>query len=190
MRWRHPQLAPGDSSGYGLGVFASAPIRKGEVLHVLGGAKVSVGDLVARTLRGEERCDDPLQIGRRTYLVLDDASRLFNHACAPPAGLRKASELFALRDIRAGEQITYDYAMTVAPTDWSMPCQCGSRHCRKIIGDVTTVIPAQRREYERAGAVQRYMRAVQRELDAGTYRIPRYEVLAMAKINAMPGNNR
>jgi len=190
MRWRHPHLVSGDTGGYGQGVFAGAAIHKGDVLHVLDGAKVSVGELVARTLRGEEGCDDPLQVGRRTYLDLDNASRLFNHGCDPTAGLRKTCELFALRDIRAGEQITFDYSMTVAPTDWTMPCACGARRCRKTIGDVRTVPARQRRAYEQAGAVQRYMRAVLRELDAGTYRIPRYEVLAMQRINAALGKTR
>lgn len=160
MRWLHPHLVPGETGGYGQGVFASAPIRKGEILHVLDGARISVREVVARSLRGEEGYDDPLQVGRRTYLDLDDASHLFNHGCDPTAGLRKTSELFALRDIRAGEQVTYDYSMTVAPTDWAMSCACGARRCRKIVGDVRTVPAWQRHAYEEAGAVQRYMRAI------------------------------
>jgi hypothetical protein len=71
-----------------------------------------------------------------------------------------------------------------------MSCQCGTRACRQIVGDVRTVPLAQRHAYERAGAIQRYMRAVLRELDAGTYCIPRYEVRAMAAINAAQERGR
>jgi hypothetical protein len=44
----------------------------------------------------------------------------------------------AMREIQAGEEITYDYAMVMhsnpeSATYWTMRCRCGSPHCRGTI---------------------------------------------------------
>jgi len=90
---------------YGKGIFTASAIPKGTVIHVLNGSRMSLAEFVRKIFSGEERLDDPLQIGRRTYLDLDDFSRLFNHSCDPNAGLRKNSELFALRDTGGGNRL-------------------------------------------------------------------------------------
>jgi hypothetical protein len=167
---------------YGMGVYAGRDIKKGEIIHVLSGEKMTLGQLVERVLTKKERIDDPFQIGRRTFIYLDKLSRTFNHSCDPTGGIRKTSELFALRDIQKGEQITYDYSMVIAPTDWKMRCFCGSKKCRKIVGDVRSVPESQKRYYEKHGAVQRYMKALIQELRARTYRTPRYEELALERL--------
>src|SRR5512134_3637488 len=90
---------------YGKGVFATRHILRGEIIHLFGGQTVSARTLIARINSGRENIDDPLQVGMRTYLDLDAVSRTFNHSCNPNAALRRRSELFALRDIQAGEEI-------------------------------------------------------------------------------------
>ncbi len=131
---------------YGKGVFAEADIAKGRVIHILGGDTMTCHDLVQRVNSGQERIDDPLQVGRRTYIDLDEFSRSFNHSCDPNTGIRKRSELFALRDIRQGEEITYDYSATIAPTVWQMECHCGAKNCRKTLGDVRSIPKRQLRK--------------------------------------------
>ncbi len=124
---------------YGKGVFAGQDIKKGEIIHVLDGKKLTLKNLVDSVISGKENIDDPFQIGRQTYIDLDELSRTFNHSCDPSGGIRKKSELFALRDIDTGEEITYDYSMTMAPTEWKMKCECGSENCRKVLGDILSV---------------------------------------------------
>jgi hypothetical protein len=169
---------------YGKGVFAEADIAKGRVIHILGGDTMTSHDLVQRVNSGQERIDDPLQVGRRTYIDLDDFSRSFNHSCNPNAGIRKRSELFALRDIRKGEEITYDYSATIAPTVWQMECKCGAKNCRKTLGDVRNIPKRQLQKYQKAGAWQTYMKAVLAELNAGRYRMPKYELAALEKLKS------
>jgi hypothetical protein len=58
-----------------------------------------------------------------------------NHSCAPNAEirfLRPKIHLVALRNISAGEEITFDYA-TLYDAPWSMKCQCGEAACRGTI---------------------------------------------------------
>ena len=147
---------------------------------------MTLADFIERVNSGEEYIDDPLQIGRRTYIDLDEFSRLFNHSCNPNAGMRKTSEIFALRDIRRGEQITYDYSMTVAPTVWKMDCQCGSQNCRKTLGDVLSIPSDRIAEYKKAGALQRYMKLLLKEVQEGRYEMPKYELAALEKLKAIP----
>jgi hypothetical protein len=145
---------------YGKGVFALENVAKGGVIHVLDGETISINDLVQRVNSGNENPNDPLQVGIRTYIDLDDFSRTFNHGCDPNAGVRKRSELFALRDILPGEEITYDFSATIAPTLWKMSCHCGSKNCRGTIGDARSIPPAQLAKYKRLGAIQRYMKTL------------------------------
>lgn len=172
-----------NTNKYGKGVFAKHFIKKGSVIHVLSGKKVTLNQLVINILKNKEKIDDPFQIGRRTYIDLDKISRTFNHCCDPSAGIRKESELFALNDIIQGEEITYDYSMTIAPTEWSMRCKCGSKKCRKIIHDIRSIPHVQLQKYVRAGAVQKYMKPLLRMIELNRYEMSNYEILALKKLS-------
>ena len=171
-----------DTRKYGKGVFSKNEMAKGEFIYRLKGKRLTLGQLVNRIVSGKEYIDDPFQIGRRTYVDLDEFSRTFNHSCNPNGGIRKTSELFALRDIKKGEELTYDYSMTISPTDWHMKCKCSTSICRKTLGDVRSVPKAQLKRYEAAGAVQRYMKPLLKELVKGRYKMPQYEVNALRRL--------
>ncbi len=57
-----------------------------------------------------------------------------NHSCDPNTytktnnGIR---QVIAMRDIKEGEEITYDYSMN-GDNDGTFECRCGSAKCRKI----------------------------------------------------------
>jgi uncharacterized protein len=171
-----------DTHKYGKGVFAAKDIKRGEIVYVLGGRKTTLRELVKRLNSSKEEIDDPFQIGRRTYIDLNEISRTFNHSCDPSGGIRKTSELFALRDIKQGEEITYDYSLTIAPTSWKMRCLCGSKRCRKVLGDIRTVPKRQLNEYKRLGALQTYMKSIVQELEEKKYKIPKYEIEALKEL--------
>lgn len=179
---KNKKIITKDTGKYGKGVFAVENIKRGEVIHILNGKKLDLNDIVERVNSGKENIDDPFQIGKRTYIDLDEFSRTFNHSCDPTGGIRKKSELFALRDIKRGEQITYDYSLTIAPTEWKMKCKCGSKICRKTLGDVLSVPKKRREEYKKIGALQYYMKRLLNGMRGGKYKIPRYEVLALEKL--------
>lgn len=146
---RTPVFEVRDSQIGGKGCFASRPIKQGEVIRILSGEPLVGKDVDNRILSGESRPDDELQIGDDLFFALDETSYFFNHSCDPNGGIRNVSELFALRDIVEGEELTYDYATTVgiekAPgwilgnNDWSMDCRCRAEGCRKEIRPVTTI---------------------------------------------------
>ncbi len=78
------------------------------------------------------------EINKR-YTIDGDVSynpaRFINHSCNPNAeSLNDKGHIWieALRDIKKGEEITYDYCLTTDdPHDH--PCKCGSKKCKGYI---------------------------------------------------------
>ncbi len=109
---------------------AREAISKGELIVVWSGALVS-GDALASLPQTVRRYS--LQVEEGHYLVsLTDCEPpdYVNHSCAPNSGLSGQIALVAMRDISAGEEITYDYAMSDGSNYDEFECGCGSAHCR------------------------------------------------------------
>ncbi len=152
------------SSGvHGLGVFATRDIMAGESIGSFGGRRITMPRAILDVLRHRIQIDDPLQISAHGYLDLDALSIRINHSCDPNTAVRGECELFALKNIANGSEITFDYSMTALPSFyswlWEMPCNCGAANCRKSIGDLASV-PAERiAAYRARGALQDYILA-------------------------------
>ena len=116
---------------HGRGVFTDAPIAAGTKIMPFTGPLLRYADTTAQTYA--------LQIGPDRYIGasggLDD---IFNHSCEPNAGIRidgDRVDLYAIRDIAPEEEICFDYSTTLDEDDFTMPCQCGTPSCRKLIRD-------------------------------------------------------
>ena len=177
-----PKLVVKDTGKYGRGVFAGEDIKKRRVVYILDGITMTPKDFASKVNSDKENIDDPLQVGKRTYIDLDKISRIFNHSCNPSVGVRNRSELFALKDIKNGDEITYDYSSTIAPTEWKMRCNCESINCRKILSDVKSIPKQQIDFYKKQGALQRYMKKILKEIESGKYVIPKYELELLEKL--------
>jgi SET domain-containing protein len=135
----------------GLGGFAGEAVKKGDRVRLLGGKKATDAQADKLCASGKIRYDDPLEIGEGKYFILSGVSLLINHSCNPNCGIRGERELVALRDIKKGEELSYDYS-TVVGSDkpweepWMMLCLCGARNCRRRIGNWET-LPKKRLAY-------------------------------------------
>jgi hypothetical protein len=138
---------------FGKGVFARSIIRKGEEILCFSGPLISLEEALAK---GERQCD-PLQIGRRLYMDIGSPGVLVNHSCEPNAGIGHDVSLVAITDIRAGEEIFYDYSTTMDEDHWTLGCLCGSALCRVNVGDFKYLPLHTRRKYLRIGIVQTYL---------------------------------
>jgi hypothetical protein len=126
------RLIPGKG---GRGVFARAKVRAGETLVVWGGEVVDGPTLRAMS---NDKFRLALQVEEDLYLLStnEGPADWINHACTPNAGLRGQVVLVALRDIRAGEEVTFDYATSDGSSYDEFECGCGSRACRgRVTGD-------------------------------------------------------
>lgn len=171
-----------DTKKYGKGVFALTSYQKGENVHLLKGRKIDLNDMIDLIIAGKEHIDNPLQVGRRTHLELDGVSINFNHSCNPNCGIKKNTQLFALRDILPGEELTYDYSTTVAPTEWKMRCRCGSKICRKYIGDILSIPSKRLQEYKKLKALPTYINRLLKDIKTKGRFVPNYEEKAIARL--------
>ena len=117
-----------DGHSLGLGVFAERAIVSGETILPVEGKQLSLAEV--RTLEALESY--PLQIGVRDFIDLEAPLRLVNHACEPNCYINEKA-LVALRDIQPGEELSFDYSLTIGQPGWCMRCRCGAVNCRKIV---------------------------------------------------------
>ncbi|MEQ1613833.1 MAG: SET domain-containing protein-lysine N-methyltransferase [Hyphomicrobiaceae bacterium] len=157
----------------GKGVFVTRPVRNGDRIHTLFGRRITLVQSFAGIIAGLIRLDDPLQIDINKFFLLDYVSNCFNHSCDPNCAVVRESDLVATRDIQAGEELSYDYSLTVIPSfyswAWRMKCACGASCCRVTIGNLSSV-PRNKLEHAlAAGLLQDYVVQYLRRLSNKTY---------------------
>lgn len=110
----------------GFGVFANRNFVIGEV--VVYGRMVEIL---------KERTNHSFQIDDGIHVQLDKISRTINHSCEANTGVRnnafQAYDFIALRDIKKGEEITWDYETTEYISIAVKNCLCGSKNCRRVL---------------------------------------------------------
>jgi len=57
---------------------------------------------------------------------------LFNHSCEPNLGYKNTIIIVAMKDIKLGEELVFDYGMSESNFK-PYTCNCGSQNCRKTI---------------------------------------------------------
>lgn len=114
----------------GRGIFAIRDISRGEIITEFKGPVVEIENL---DLFPPEVIDHLFNIGKHTYIMAMEPAVRTNHSCEPNAGIRDTVFLTAMRDIQAGEEVTFDYS-TIIDDDWTLDCLCGSPACRQKIG--------------------------------------------------------
>jgi len=138
----------------GVGSFALAPIREGEVVEVVGGVLMSEEEFRA-FLRTTPRfnaiqIDEGLHLGERPEVPERRAGGSLNHSCDSNLWMADEVSLVARRDVAAGEELTVDYALFTAQPDWALdgPCRCGAPDCRReITGNDWRLARVQERYY-------------------------------------------
>ena len=117
---------------HSYGCYTTRPIRKGKLIVEY------VGEYLTY-----EQADDLYDNFPNTYLFgLDGGKRIIdgygvaafvNHSCKPNCEtdqIRGKMWIIALRDIEAGEELTYDYNLYDGDDDDEAICHCGARECR------------------------------------------------------------
>ena len=121
----------------GLGLFAAQDIKKWTRILPYIGEKISKAESARRLAQGNvyiftfnDRYDIDGKIRRNT-------ARYINHSCDPNCDVditTRAIWIVALRHIRDGEELTYNYGYEYDPATYrDFPCRCGAKHCRDYI---------------------------------------------------------
>ena len=143
-----PLVEARNSKIHGTGVYAIAPIKKGtRVIEYL-------GDRISHA-EADRRYENKREDDGHTFLfiasnrtVIDagiggNDARFINHACNPNCEtVIENSRVFveAIRNIKPGEELGYDYQLTWESTDDPAElalyeCRCGAKRCRGTMLD-------------------------------------------------------
>ena len=132
LTYRSPKTEVKASPIEGLGLFASAPISRGENVAVKGGYVLTRDDwarLASELGPAEIEITDDLVMAPARADERAGSMLYTNHSCDPNIALQGQIVLVAMRDIAAGEELTHDWA-TTDDSDYVMTCHCGSPRCR------------------------------------------------------------
>ena len=134
--WRriYDALTVGPSGITGLGLFSGTriPARakigefEGEVIGLKEARRRARGRRIVAIVELERHALDATESPR--------GFRFINHSCAPNTFFRctpERAEVYALRAIRRGEELTVDYGES--QHDGKLPCRCGAVRCRGYI---------------------------------------------------------
>lgn len=114
------------------GVFATEPIAQDSVVFLLNGNITT--DPTRYTIQLGPRRHLTFPTIRKTNDDLDYCWQYLNHCCEPNGYMNTAEFTFrALRDIAAGEEITFNYLTTESEMAVPFNCICGSANCFGLI---------------------------------------------------------
>lgn len=145
----------------GKGMFANKNFTANEIILHIKGKLISCDE--------DEKLED--KIRDNTYRFSEDlflspkgeVADYINHSCEPNSCIRKKDDKLycvAVRDIKKGEEISFDYSTVIADDDsWVMPdvCICGSKKCRKKIGKFSKLPKKVRDQYIKIDMVPNYI---------------------------------
>lgn len=142
------------SGVHGKGVFALTDIAEGETLIEY------IGEVITWKEALRRHPHDPTDPNHTFYFHIDEthvidakyggnSSRWINHSCKPscePDEVDGRVFIKALRDIKAGEELNYDYGLVIdAPMTPELkleyPCWCGAKKCRGTLLSSTSEFP-------------------------------------------------
>jgi SET domain-containing protein len=135
---------------FGRGLKAIADIKKGETIANFD------GKIYSAKKASELPNDPPLFVQDHAVQFSDTQYRwskygtVLNHSCDPNCGINGMGADFrivAMKPIRNGDELTYDYEMT-EDSNWRMKCECGSPICRKVIGAYANMPLEIRKKYK------------------------------------------
>jgi uncharacterized protein len=126
LKWK--KLYLGRTSGTGVGLFARVNFKKGSLIFIWEGV----------LKKGRYPCyigERWLQIQKCQWIApfRKNPGWYINHSCNPNSGIRNSVKIVAMKNIRSGEEVTFDYSTSVSENGWCLICHCQNKNCRLII---------------------------------------------------------
>lgn len=138
---------------HGKGLFATRDIAVGTLILSMRGPVISYTQVLHK-----RNPDNAFQISMNRYIDLRSPSVYGNHSCSPNAGVTPNLMLVAIKNIKRGQEVRYDYSTCMDYlTECEFPCECGARNCRKIIRGFSTLPRGLQSLYIRLGIVQKFL---------------------------------
>ncbi|KAM8920883.1 histone-lysine N-methyltransferase ASH1L [Pelodytes ibericus] len=134
------------AEGKGWGIRTKEPLKAMQFIIEYLGEVVSEQEFRNRMIEQYHNHNDHYCLSLDSGMVIDsyrmgNEARFINHSCDPNCEMQKWSVngvyrigLYALKDISAGTELTYDYNFHSFNTEKQQLCKCGFEKCRGIIG--------------------------------------------------------
>lgn len=119
----------------GKGLYAKTDIQKGESVFIINGSMYFSESESVLNRYGRTKHIRDYAIPISEYYYVDQSGNaplmFLNHSCDPNCAVRDLLEIYSVRDIEQGEELTISYS-TICDSDWENPegvCLCGSENC-------------------------------------------------------------
>lgn len=140
-------------SKFGKGLFANREFKVGKVLFTFTGEIIHFTD----TISLGDKESYPIQIDKSKYLNPDEPWCFINHSCDPNCGINSNLELVAIKDIKVGDEIYFDYSTSMLERHWQMECLCEAPNCRQVVKDFDLLPQEIQRKYLSLNIVQLFI---------------------------------
>ena len=145
QRTDHDSVIVRRNGKLGLAVFATKNIAAGTRIAVFTGEKYT-----AKTALGLPAImrDHAIQIGPEEFVFgYKGLAHRLCHSCNPNCGIRELTEIFSIRDITQGEQLTWDYRCS-ENSNWVLEeCLCGAERCTGTVTNFDSLPVDMKSEY-------------------------------------------
>ncbi|PVU92727.1 hypothetical protein BB561_003651 [Smittium simulii] len=143
----YSKIRIGDAGKKGYGIYAEENIKSGQFIIEYTGEMVSMSDFITRTHKYTEigqihhyfMSVDQHQVIDAT--LKGNAARFINHSCNPNCALQRwivagqiRMGIFALREIKIGQELSFDYKFERFEGSEPQKCYCGDELCKGVIG--------------------------------------------------------
>jgi SET domain-containing protein len=148
-----PRVELRSSPIQGNGLFANAPIKKGELVLQWGGGEVVTNEEFEKGFaEGKYQPESSVHFDADHKWATpadepDDIDAAINHSCDPNLWYENGWPLVARKDIAKDEELTFDYA-TGETYPLNSACKCGSPNCRGRVTGEEWKDPEFRKRYE------------------------------------------
>lgn len=131
----------------GQGVFALKDFNKDEFILHIEGKIIETYNPSSLSKEVQDHCF-PFDVikNKKAYILPMSPWKYLNHSCDPTAGIKNNRDIVAIREIKKGEEITFDYAMNNID-EWKMECRCRSENCRGIISTFVALDDKTKKKY-------------------------------------------
>lgn len=138
VSYLHPDVEPRTAPDGARRAVAARGIPSGSVIAAFGGRCITRDELdrLAVDDRGVDQQRRSIQIDDDLYMagaIEPEDADFVTHSCEPNCGMRGSVMVVAMRDIAAGETVSFDYAMCDGSDYDEFECRCGAPGCRGIV---------------------------------------------------------
>ncbi len=117
------------------GLYAADDIKKGTKIIQYKGKIITIKESETNPKYDNDKAIYLFNINKKFDLDGDfkfNIARLINHSCEPNCevdGIGYKLWVYAIKDIKKNEELTYDYGFGFDENYKDFPCKCGSRNC-------------------------------------------------------------